>query len=31
MAFIELKGIIKEYKTTHALRGIDVTIEKVSG
>jgi len=28
MAFIELKGIIKEYKTTHALRGIDVTIEK---
>jgi len=28
MSLIEIKNIVKEYKNTHALRGIDMTIEK---
>lgn len=28
MSLIEVKGIVKEYKTAHALRGIDMTVEK---
>jgi putative ABC transport system ATP-binding protein len=28
MPFIELKNVIKEYRNTHALRGIDISIEK---
>ncbi|GAB4483811.1 MAG: ABC transporter ATP-binding protein [Thermodesulfovibrionales bacterium] len=28
MAFIELRNVVKEYKTTHALRGIGLTIEQ---
>jgi putative ABC transport system ATP-binding protein len=28
MSFIEVKGVIKEYETAHALRGIDMGIEK---
>lgn len=28
MPFIELKNVIKEYETAHALRGVSITIEK---
>jgi putative ABC transport system ATP-binding protein len=28
MSFIEVKNVIKEYETAHALRGIDMSIEK---
>ncbi len=28
MSFITLKDVVKEYETTHALRGISLTVEK---